>query len=308
MKRAIRHPPRRLRRDRRADRAGDRGRSATSSSTSPRSRFGRSYYTVNAAFADRRRGHPRPGTGGDDRRRRGRPDRRRPRSQDGQAVVKMNIFKKYAPIYRNATVLLRPADAAEGHVPGARPGDAQRRARSRTAGRCRRANTQPDVDVDQILASLDADTRNYLLLLLSGGAQAFPGPGASGAGAAARRRSPTCSGTLQALRAARPRHPDVRLAAGQRSANLRRAIHNLDLVVELARRRRRPAGLADPRLEHQLRGDRLAGRPARADADAAAARRSSRRTQTLGQVAAFADASGTALHELLPFAHASARR
>ena len=28
--------------------------------------------------------------------------------QDGQAVVTMNIYKKYAPIYRNATVLLRP--------------------------------------------------------------------------------------------------------------------------------------------------------------------------------------------------------
>ena len=69
------------------------------------------------------------------------------------------------------------AHAAEGHVPGARPGDQERRggAQRRDARRGRARN--PDVDFDQILASLDADTRNYLLLLLAGGAQAFQRPG-----------------------------------------------------------------------------------------------------------------------------------
>ena len=50
---------------------------------------------------------------------------------------------------------------------------------TRTRGRCPAggtlsvANTQPDIDVEQILSSLDVDTRNYLLLLLAGGAQVF---------------------------------------------------------------------------------------------------------------------------------------
>src|SRR6202035_4273764 len=38
--------------------------------------------------------------------------------------------------------------------------------------------TLPDIDFSQILGSLDTDTRNYLLLLLSGGAQAFQSNGA----------------------------------------------------------------------------------------------------------------------------------
>lgn len=41
--------------------------------------------------------------------------------RNGHAVVAMDIYKQYAPIYRDATVLLRPPDPAEGHVPGARP-------------------------------------------------------------------------------------------------------------------------------------------------------------------------------------------
>ena len=55
------------------------------------------------------------------------------------------------------------------------------------------AHTTPDVDVSEILSSLDADARNYLILLLSGGAQIFHDPGSTGT-RRARVRSPPCGG------------------------------------------------------------------------------------------------------------------
>jgi phospholipid/cholesterol/gamma-HCH transport system substrate-binding protein len=99
--------------------------------------------------------------------------------QGGQAVVKMNIYKKYAPIYRNATVLLRPRTPLKDMYLELDPG-------TRTAGAIPAGGTlgagatNPDVDFSEILSSLDTDTRDYLLLLLSGGAQAFRDPGNPG--------------------------------------------------------------------------------------------------------------------------------
>ena len=98
---------------------------------------------------------------------------------DGDAVVTMDIFKRYAPIYRNATVLLRPRTPLKDMYLALDPGTRAAGAVP-AGGTLSLANTQPDIDVDQILSSLDADTREYLLLLLSGGAQAFGGKGAHG--------------------------------------------------------------------------------------------------------------------------------
>ncbi len=100
--------------------------------------------------------------------------------QNGHAVVTMDIYKQYQPIYRDATVLLRPRTPLKDMYLALDPGTKAAGAVP-SGGMLPVANTQPDVDVDQILTSLDADTRNYLLLLLSGGAQAFHDPGAQGA-------------------------------------------------------------------------------------------------------------------------------
>jgi phospholipid/cholesterol/gamma-HCH transport system substrate-binding protein len=92
--------------------------------------------------------------------------------QNGHAVVTMDIFKKYAPIYRNATVLLRPRTPLKDMYLELDPG-------SRAAGMIPNGGTlgagatNPDINFADILQSLDTDTRDYLLLLLSGGAQAF---------------------------------------------------------------------------------------------------------------------------------------
>src|SRR5436305_7780644 len=91
---------------------------------------------------------------------------------NGTAVVSMNIYKKYMPIYRNATVLLRPRTPLKDMYLALNPG-------SRDAGTVPNGGllpvgaTNPDVDFSEILKALDTDTRDYLLLLLGGGAQAF---------------------------------------------------------------------------------------------------------------------------------------
>jgi phospholipid/cholesterol/gamma-HCH transport system substrate-binding protein len=149
--------------------------------------------------------------------------------EQGQAVVTMDIFKKYAPIYRNATVLLRPRTPLQDMYLALDPGT--RSAGSVPAGgTIGIANTQPQVNVDQILGSLDGDTRDYLLLLLSGGADAFNGKGSTA-------DSPSAS-TVTALRAAFKRFgPIDQGLAGftkqlkHRTGDLGSAIHNLDLVA-----------------------------------------------------------------------------
>ncbi|MFZ1996087.1 MAG: MlaD family protein [Solirubrobacteraceae bacterium] len=148
---------------------------------------------------------------------------------NGQAVVTMNIYKQYAPIYRNATVLLRPRTPLKDMYLALDPG-------TRSAGRVPNggilsaANTQPDVDLSEILSSLDSDTRNYLVLLLSAGAQAFHNPGA-------RQTAPSASAVADlrgTLKRFEPLDRDTKRFAtllATRQANIRRAIHNLNLVT-----------------------------------------------------------------------------
>ena len=149
--------------------------------------------------------------------------------KDGRAYVKLDIYKRYSPIYRNATLLLRPRTPLKDMYLELDPG-------SRSAGRVPDggelpiANTEPDVDVDQILASLDADTRTYLLLLLSGGAEAL-----SGKGAGPGSPSPSTVAALQqTLKRFGPIDRDAlnfsKLLAS-RDQKLSLAIHDLNLVA-----------------------------------------------------------------------------
>ncbi|MFL5861954.1 MAG: MlaD family protein [Solirubrobacteraceae bacterium] len=146
----------------------------------------------------------------------------------GQAVVTMNIYKQYAPIYRNASVLLRPRTPLKDMYLALDPGN-------RSAGvvpdggTLSAASTQPDVDLSEILSSLDSDTRNYLILLLSSGAQAFHDPGAKGV-----PPSPAAVADLRGtLKRFAPLDRDTqRLATllATRRRDIRSAIHNLNLV------------------------------------------------------------------------------
>jgi phospholipid/cholesterol/gamma-HCH transport system substrate-binding protein len=97
---------------------------------------------------------------------------------DGRAVVTMNIYKQYEPIYRDATVLLRPRTPLKDMYLALDPGT-RNAGPIPNGGTLAAGATNPDVDFSQILSSLDSDTRDYLLLLLAGGAQAFQDHGST---------------------------------------------------------------------------------------------------------------------------------
>ncbi|CAN5567650.1 hypothetical protein BH20ACT15_BH20ACT15_01700 [soil metagenome] len=95
---------------------------------------------------------------------------------DGLAVVTMNIDQKFLPVYRDATILLRPKTGLKDMFLELDPG-------TKSAGEFDEgdsivvANTAPDINLDEVLALLDTDTRAYLNLLLQGGAQGLDGRG-----------------------------------------------------------------------------------------------------------------------------------
>ncbi|HWE59299.1 MAG TPA: MlaD family protein [Solirubrobacteraceae bacterium] len=149
--------------------------------------------------------------------------------QNGHAVVTMNIYRKYAPIYRNATVLLRPRTPLKDMYLELDPG-------TRGAGRVPNGSalpvgaTNPDIDFSAILKSLDSDTRDYLLLLLASGAQAFRDNGSQGPQPSAA----VVADLRGVFKRFAPLNRDTatftRLLA-HRTANIRRAINGLAQVT-----------------------------------------------------------------------------
>jgi phospholipid/cholesterol/gamma-HCH transport system substrate-binding protein len=219
---------------------------------------------------------------------------------NGVAVVKLDIDKQYAPIYRNATVLLRPRTPLKDMYleldPGTRSAGAMPAGATISA-----ANTNPDVDVSEILSSLDSDTRNYLVLLLAAGAGAFHDPGArSGA-----TPSPGAVSSLQeTLKRFEPLDRDTKTFASllaTRQASMRRAVHNLNLVagslggvdselaslIDASDTNFHAIATDDRQLQQTLR--RFPGTLRETSA-------------SLGKVKHFASASATTLHALQPFA------
>jgi phospholipid/cholesterol/gamma-HCH transport system substrate-binding protein len=221
--------------------------------------------------------------------------------ENGQAIVKMNIFKKDAPIYKNATVLLRPRTPLKDMYLALDPG-------SKDAGTVANGGmlsvgaTSPDVDFDQILQSLDADSRNYLLLLLAGGAQAFQNPNATGEAA-----SPEAVSSLRGVfKRFAPLDRDTQTFTkllAERQANISRSIHNLQLVT-------RALGGVDGQLASLIQSSNT-NFQAISSQDANLEQALTllpgtleTTTQTLGKVQQFAATSGPTLQALQPFARA----
>ena len=234
--------------------------------------------------------------------------------ENGRAVVTMNIFRKYAPIYRDATVLLRPRTPLKDMYLALDPGTQQAGALSDGATLDASA-TSPTVDLSQILASLDADTRSYLLLLLSGGAGAFRDPSAAtaagtnasatpGPGAAPSPGAVTAlSGTFKRFA---PLNRDTQSFAtllAARNRDLQQAIHNLQRVATAL-------GGVDGQLASLIAASNtnfsaISSEDANLEAGLALLPGALGQTNTtLGKVQRFSAALAPALQQLLPFAHA----
>ncbi|MEA2313019.1 MAG: phospholipid/cholesterol/gamma-HCH transport system substrate-binding protein [Solirubrobacteraceae bacterium] len=142
----------------------------------------------------------------------------------GRAVIGMKIEPKYDRVYKDATILMRPKTGLKDMVAELTPGTAAA-GRLPAGGTIPISQTLPDVNLDEVLAALDTDTRDYLTLLLSDGGQALKGNGRALANTI-RRIEPTARLSRQ-----------VNQALAQRRANIRRAVHNFSLITdELGRR------------------------------------------------------------------------
>jgi phospholipid/cholesterol/gamma-HCH transport system substrate-binding protein len=96
--------------------------------------------------------------------------------ENGQAVVTMLIEQQYAPILRSdSTVLLRPRTGLQDMTLEIEAGhDGEPLTDGATIPL---SQTEPNVQPDQILATLDGDTRAYLQLLLQGAGDGLGGNG-----------------------------------------------------------------------------------------------------------------------------------
>jgi phospholipid/cholesterol/gamma-HCH transport system substrate-binding protein len=144
--------------------------------------------------------------------------------EDGHATVGMDIEPKYMKlIHPDATLLMRPKtnlnDMVVEVTPGTAPGHLE------AGDNIPLAQTKSNTNLDAFLATLDADTRQYIQLLLAGGAEGLGGH-ASQFGGALRRFEPFVHYVA-----------DVNRAVAGRRVALARVIHDFNsLTTELGRR------------------------------------------------------------------------
>ena len=136
--------------------------------------------------------------------------------KDGRAIVQMQINDSYRHlIHTDATALLRPRTGLKDMFIELDPGS--KSAPVVTAGfTIPVSNTSPDVNLDEVLSSLDADTRAYLSLLVTGAGQGLKGNGGNE--------------LAQVLERFEPTHRDlarVSTAVARRATNLRRLVNSL---------------------------------------------------------------------------------
>jgi phospholipid/cholesterol/gamma-HCH transport system substrate-binding protein len=154
--------------------------------------------------------------------------------RDGKAVVEMVIDPEYKGMVRtNAHALLRPKTGLKDMFIDLEPGSDDAPP-VKAGGTIPISATAPDVNPDEILAELDADTRDYLKLLIGDAGRGLEGRGLD---------------LREVLRRFEPTHRDlarVSTAVAQRRRNLRHLITSLNrLNGELASRGDDLAGLVD---------------------------------------------------------------
>ena len=148
--------------------------------------------------------------------------------ENGHAVVSMEVDNKYAPlIHTNASLLLRPKTGLNDMVVEVDPGT-QAAPEVKEGSTIPLASTEPQVNPDEFLASLDADTQQFLKLLLANGAEALN---------PAKGRDVELSNALRRLD---PFARDISRISGAlvtRRQNIANAIHNFQLLsTELGNR------------------------------------------------------------------------
>ena len=138
--------------------------------------------------------------------------------EDGRAVVTFDVDRKFLPLYKDATLLMRPRTGLKDMFFSLDPG-------TRTAGEYDEGdvvpmtNTAPDVNLDELLAGLDGDSQAYLRALIVGAGQGLDG------------RDQDLGKMLAALGPINRDLDQLSTEVAKRDENLQRLIHNLSTLT-----------------------------------------------------------------------------
>ena len=143
--------------------------------------------------------------------------------ENGHAVIGMDIEPKYMDlIHPDASFLLRPKTNLNDMIVEIEPGTAKGQVED--GDHFTLAQTEPNSNLDAFLSTLDADTRQYIQLLVAGGAQGIGGRGKQLSNAF-RRFEPFVHYTAK-----------LNTAIAERRVALSHVIHNFGLLTgELSR-------------------------------------------------------------------------
>jgi phospholipid/cholesterol/gamma-HCH transport system substrate-binding protein len=208
--------------------------------------------------------------------------------EDGVAVVTFGVDRDFLPIYRDATILLRPQTGLKDMFFEMDPGT-QKAGEIEEGGTVQLANTAPDVNLDEVLGALDNDTRAYLRLLLVSGGQALDG------------RDKDLGRLLGSLGPLTRDIDKINSKVAERKDNLRRLITNFNLLT-------REVGRSEQSLTDLVEASNTSiGAIAEQDPSVQRAIRLlpgtlQQSTTALTHISQFADQLGPALGDLRPFA------
>ena len=212
--------------------------------------------------------------------------------KNGVAVVRLDINQQYKHlIHTDATALLRPRTGLKDMFIELSPGSPNAPT-VKPGFTIRVGSTLPDINVDEILASLDGDTRAYLNLLVNGAGQGLKHPGGTE--------------LAQVLERFEPTHRDlarVSRAVAARGTNLRRLVNSLQrLNTALAAKQGQIVSLVDSSSKVFRAFASEDQNVSRAVSDLPATL--TQATATLGEVQTFANQLGPTASNLLPAARA----
>jgi phospholipid/cholesterol/gamma-HCH transport system substrate-binding protein len=210
--------------------------------------------------------------------------------KNGVAVIQMSIDEKFKHLIHNdATALARPRTGLQDMFIELNPGTSAAPV-AKPGYTIPVSNAMPEVNVDEILSSLDADTREYLQLLVNGAGQGLQGQGGNE--------------LAQVLERFLPTHQDLARLNGvvaQRGSNLRQLVSSLArLNTALADKQHQIMELVNSSSQVFRAWASQNQNVSRAVADLPATL--SQTTATLAKVQAFAQQLGPAARNLLPAA------
>jgi phospholipid/cholesterol/gamma-HCH transport system substrate-binding protein len=140
--------------------------------------------------------------------------------EDGRAILTMRLQPRFAHVYPNATVLLRPKTGLKDMVVQLDPGSPSSGDKLEDGARIANESTNPDANPEEFWATLDTDTQDYLRLLLDGAGDALGKGGGRELANAWRRFQPLSRDFDKANR-----------FVVKRRKKLKRVIHNFSAIT-----------------------------------------------------------------------------